>query len=336
MVDCGHHHNNSHAQGSDQGNTRRLTWAFVVIFTFMVVEVIGGVISGSLALLADAAHMLTDAFALALAISAQFFAARPADARLHFGYRRAQVLAAFVNGILLAILLCWIVVEAVRRFANPVEIDAPLMLWIAVAGLAANAVAFAILHRPHERDLNMRGAILHVIGDLLGSVAAIIAALVVMGTGWTRIDPLLSIAVAALIGFSAVRLVRETGFILLEGAPRDIDIEALSRGLKNETPLIKNVHHVQISQITPDQLRLTMHICVERDGDGDAALETAKAYLAERYKIMHSTIQVEVGDCPDRATADENPPVASGSQTGSQNASPHSLHGAAAAMGASE
>lgn len=323
MVDCGHHHSHQH-----QGNTRRLIWAFVVIFTFMVIEVIGGVLSGSLALLADAAHMLTDAFALALAICAQFFAARPADARLHFGYRRAQVLAAFVNGVLLAILLCWIVIEAVRRFLNPVSIDAPLMLWIAIAGLAANALAFAILHRPHERDLNMRGAILHVIGDLLGSVAAIIAALVVMGTGWTRIDPLLSIAVAGLIGVSALRLVRETGFILLEGAPRDIDIEALSRGLRNETPLIKNVHNVQISQITPDQLRLTMHVCIEREGDGDAALEAAKAFLAERYNILQSTIQVEVGDCPDRVTPRAKSPAASGNQ----GASPHSLQGAPAAV----
>ena len=298
MVDCGHQHHFDQTQRS-RGTTTRLIWAFAVIASFMVVEAVGGIISGSLALLADAAHMLTDAFALGLAISAQFFAAKPADARLHFGYRRAQVLAAFVNGILLAILLCWIVIEAVRRFANPVEVDAPLMMWIAVGGLAANALAFVILHRRNEKDLNVRGAMLHVLGDLLGSVAAITAALVIMLTGWTQIDPLLSIAVAVLIGVSAVRLVRETGFILLEGAPDNLDVGELADGLKSASPLIRDVHNIQISQITPDQLRLTMHVCVESDNDASGALEAAKAYLQREHGILQSTIQVETGDCPD-------------------------------------
>ena len=295
MVDCGHQHHFDQTQRS-RGTTTRLIWAFAVIASFMVVEAVGGIISGSLALLADAAHMLTDAFALGLAISAQFFAAKPADARLHFGYRRAQVLAAFVNGILLAILLCWIVIEAVRRFANPVEVDAPLMMWIAVGGLAANALAFVILHRRDEKDLNVRGAMLHVLGDLLGSVAAITAALVIMLTGWTQIDPLLSIAVAVLIGVSAVRLVRETGFILLEGAPENLDVGELADGLKSASPLIRDVHNIQISQITPDQLRLTMHVCVESDNDASGALEAAKAYLKREHGILQSTIQVETGD----------------------------------------
>lgn len=332
MVDCGHNHaQHDYAQ---KGATRRLIYAFAVIFTFMVVEVIGGVLSGSLALLADAAHMMTDAFALALAISAQFFAAKPADGRLHFGYRRAQVLAAFVNGILLAILLCWIVVEAVSRFANPIPIDAPLMLWIAVAGLVANAVAFAILHRPKERDLNMRGAMLHVLGDLLGSVAAIIAALVVISTGWTRIDPILSVLVAVLIGISAVRLIRDAGFILLEGAPDSIDIDALSAGVREESPLIKDVHHVRISQITPDQLRLTMHVCVDHDGDAPEALAAAKHYLERRHNIRESTIQVETGDCLDRAERPAMPPASPA--TGGEGLGTQGLSGRPATLGASE
>lgn len=326
MVDCDHHHSHS-------SNTRRLIWAFVVIFTFMVVEAVGGVISGSLALLADAAHMLTDAFALALAISAQFLAAKPADGRLHFGYRRAQVLAAFVNGILLAILLCWIVVEAISRFTNPIPIDASLMLWVAIGGLVANAVAFFILHRPNERDLNMRGAMLHVLGDLLGSVAAIIAAVVVMTSGWTRIDPILSIAVAVLIGISAVRLIRETGFILLEGAPANVDIEALSEGVKAESSLIKDVHHVRISQITPDQLRLTMHICVDHDSDAPAALAAAKSYLDSQFNIQESTIQVETGACLDCDTVitPQTSKKAGGEQSATQG-----LSTTPAALGASD
>ncbi len=295
MADCDHH------QLKENNNTRRLLWALGVIVVFMLVEIIGGVLSGSLALLADATHMLTDGFALALAASAQLLAARPADKKLHFGYRRAQVLSAFVNGILMAVLLAWIVFEAIRRSLNPIEVDAPLMLGVAVIGLAANVVAFFILHSPGERDLNMRGALLHVIGDLMGSVAAIIAAVVIWTTGWMQIDPLLSLLVACLIGVSAFRLVRESGFILLEGAPSDIDVAELAEGLKKASPLIRNVHHVQISQITPDQPRLTLHACVDNAADAAAALAAAKQYLDQKYDIHHSTIQVEVGgECPDQ------------------------------------
>ncbi len=300
MANCDHH------QTKKNNNTRRLLWAFGVIVVFMAVEIIGGLLSGSLALLADATHMLTDALALALAASAQLLAARPADNKLHFGYRRTQVLSAFVNGIFMAVLLAWIVYEAIRRSLNPIEIDAPLMLGVAFIGLAANVVAFFILHSPGERDLNMRGALLHVIGDLLGSVAAIIAAIVIWTTGWTQIDPLLSLLVACLIGVSAFRLVRESGFILLEGAPPDIDVAELADGLKKATPLIRNVHHVQISQITPDQPRLTLHACVDNASDASAALAAAKQYLDQKYNIHHSTIQVEVGGaCPDRCEQPE-------------------------------
>ena len=274
--------------------------ALCVMVVFMVVEVIGGLLSGSLALLADATHMLTDALALGLAASAQFFAARPADKKLHFGYRRAQVLAAFVNGILLTVLLCWIIFEAVNRFLNPVEVNAQLMLWVAVAGFVANGIAFFILHRRDEHNLNMRGAMLHVVSDLLGSVAAIIAALVIAAKGWLAIDPILSIGVAVLIGFSAFRLVRETGYILLEGAPGNIDIAELETELLNAGEQIKGIHNIQISQITPEQPRLTLHVCVSDARDAASALSVVKSYLEEHHQIHHSTIQVEVGDeCPD-------------------------------------
>lgn len=283
-------------------NSRRLLLALGVITVFMLVEAVGGWLAGSLALLADATHMLTDAVALALAASAQFFAARPADAKLHFGYRRLQVLAAFLNGLLMAVLLAWITFEAITRLFNPVEVKAPLMLVVAIVGLAANAVAFAILHRGHHRDINVRGALLHVVGDLLGSAAAIIAALVILLTGWMAIDPLLSIFVAVLIGISAFRLIKETGFILLEGAPKDISTQEMADGLQKASNLIKNVHHIQITQITPDQPRLTLHACVEKAGDAAEALAAAKEYLEKEYNIRHSTIQIEIGvNCPDGA-----------------------------------
>ena len=301
MADCNHHSVEAH-----KGNTQRLLCALAVILVFMVVEIIGGILSGSLALLADAAHMLTDGFALALAVSAQFLALRPADSKLHFGYRRAQVLAAFVNGVLMAVLLVWIIYEAIHRALNPTTIDAPLMFWVAVAGLIANAAAFMILHRPNEDNVNMRGALLHVVGDLMGSVAAIVAAVVIGLTNWTPIDPLLSLVVAFLIGVSAIRLIRETGHILLEGAPDNINVSELTAGLRESSPLIKDVHHVQIWQITPEHPRLTLHACVAKPDDAAAALDAVKGFLDRKYKIKQTTIQIEVGtECPDRAFSDE-------------------------------
>ncbi len=299
--------NCTHQADDGAQNRRRLLLALGVIVTFLVVEVVGGILSGSLALLADATHMLTDALALGLAASAQVIAMRPADRKLHFGYRRAQVLAAFVNGILLAVLLVWIVIEAISRFLSPIEVDAPLMLWVATAGLVANIVAFLILHRG-QNDLNVRGAMLHVIGDLLGSVAAITAAVVIMMTGWVRIDPLLSVLVAVLIGVSAYRLIKETGFILLEGAPGHIDTAALADELKATLPFVSDVHQIRIWQITPDQPCITLHACVDRADDAAAALRSVKEYLAKEYDIYHSTVQLDVcGDCPERSGAVEGP-----------------------------
>lgn len=278
-----------------------------MIAVFMVVEAIGGFISGSLALLADATHMLTDSFALALAASAQWFANRPADKKLHFGYRRTQVLAAFVNGIALAFLLLWIVFEAVHRFFfEPVSVQWPLMLNVAIIGLLANGVAFFILHNSKSDNVNVRGALLHVISDLVGSVAAIIAAIVIATTGWMKIDPILSIAVAALIGRSAWRLVKETGHILMEGAPSDIDVDKLVSGLREAAPDVVDIHQLQIWQITPQEPRLTMHAKIKSPDVAQDALEKMKAYLEKNHGIRQSTVQVEIGDeCPDCKTGDE-------------------------------
>lgn len=306
MTDCGHDHSLApHARHANDGG--RLVAAFVVIAVFMVVEVVGGLISGSLALLADAAHMMTDAFALALAASAHWMSAKPANRRLHFGYRRVQVLAAFVNGIALAALMTWIVYEAVRRAVNPIEVAWMPMLIIAAIGLGANGIAFRLLHQAGEHNINIRGAMLHVASDLLGSVAAIVAALVIAFTGWTRIDPILSLFVAVLIGRSALKLIKETAHILLEGAPQNLDVESMVSDLSLASPAIENIHNVRIWQLTPDQLRLTLHARI-RDGAGaDAALQALKERLAERYGIAESTIQIESASagCPDhdRSTA---------------------------------
>ncbi|MGH8596294.1 MAG: cation diffusion facilitator family transporter, partial [Gammaproteobacteria bacterium] len=225
---------------------------------------------------------------------------RPADARLHFGYRRTQVLAAFVNGVSLSFLLIWIAAEAVRRFFNPVEVDAVPMLVIAALGLAANAAAFAILHKPATTDLNTRGAMVHVVGDMLGSVAAVIAAIVIMLTDWTRIDPLLSFVVAALIARSAYRLLRDSSHILLEGAPQEIDVAGLKAAVKASAPEIADIHDVRIWQLTSEHSSITLHARIRSIADADRALDRIKSFLAEKYGIRQSTIQIELGEaCPD-------------------------------------
>lgn len=298
MTDCQNH---IHADAKSGG--RRLFLALCVIVAFMIVEVVGGLIAGSLALLADAAHMFTDAMALALAASAHWLSRRPASPTMHFGYRRAQVIAAFVNGVALVALLTVIFVEAMRRFADPTPVSWRPMLIVAVLGLLANIAAFALLHGSTIRNnINVRGAMLHIAADMLGSVAAIIGAIVIMTTGWVRIDPILSALVALLIARSAIRLLRETSHILLEGAPPNLDVAAMVADLMKAAPGLEDIHHVQVSQITPDHPRLTMHARLREGASTEVALEALKSRLAERFSIADSTIQLEFGvGCPDES-----------------------------------
>lgn len=285
---------------------RRLLLALIVISVFLVVEVVGGLISGSLALLADAAHMGTDAAALALAASAHWVSRRPPNQQLHFGYQRAQVLAAFANGIALIGLLIWIVYEAVERFLTPVDVSWQPMLYVALAGLAANGAAFFILHSGERDNINIRGAMLHVVGDLLGSVVAVIAALTIAFSGWTRVDPILSVLVAILLARAAIGLLRETSHILLEGAPDHVDLDELKKTLRAELPEICDVHDVYIWQLTPGHPRMTLHAVVS-----ESVLETRHAIddvrmaiedlIAARFSIDDTTIQLEIGSrCAER------------------------------------
>ncbi|MBI1365976.1 MAG: cation diffusion facilitator family transporter [Alphaproteobacteria bacterium] len=293
-----HHHD------PKRGSAGRLLAAFVVILVFMVVEVVGGLVAGSLALIADATHMLTDAFALGLAAGAQYLAGRPADAKRHFGYRRAQVLAAFVNGVVLMCLNVLIVVEAVGRMIHPTSVQGDTMLVIAVLGLLANIAAYFILHGARQDNVNVRGALLHVVTDLLGSVAAIIAALVILRFHWYPIDPILSVFVVILIARSALTLMHETGHILLEGAPRDIDVEALIEGVKSAAPEVEDVHDVHIWQLSPEHSRMTLHARISDAESGEHVLAAIKSFLEERYSIERSTVQIEVGgSCPDEEGA---------------------------------
>jgi cobalt-zinc-cadmium efflux system protein len=265
----------------------------------MLVEFAGGIIAGSLALLADAGHMLTDAAALALAWAAVRIAGRPADLRRTFGYQRLRVLATFVNGCALMFITAWISIEAVQRFFNPAPVNGAMILWIGTAGLAVNLFVFGMLRRGDPHDMNVAAATLHVLSDLLGSVAAIVAALVIMATGWTPIDPLLSVLVCLLIVRSAWSLIRRSTHILMEGSPDGLDVNDLRSTLEQRIPAIRDVHHIHCWLAGPQETLLTMHVSVDADADHSTVLKEAKTVLAQHFGITHATIQIEAEDCVD-------------------------------------
>ena len=290
----------AHSHDHDAGNIKRVQFALVLTGAFMIVEVVGGIISGSLALLADAGHMLTDTMALALAAFAFRVSRRPADARRSYGYQRVQIIAAFVNGLSLLVIVGWILFEAIMRLIEPPEVAGLTMLYVASAGLAVNIVAFLVLHSGDQENLNIRGAALHVLGDLLGSVAAIIAALTIIRTGWMPIDPILSVVVAMLILRSAWQLVRRSAHILLEGAPEWLDVDDMQSKIISAVPEVTEIHHVHVWGLTPQHPMLTMHVVLgESLVDPTPVVRNIKSVLHDEFAIDHSTIEVEFGECAD-------------------------------------
>ncbi|MEW5757207.1 MAG: cation diffusion facilitator family transporter [Pseudomonadota bacterium] len=283
---------------------RRLFWAMLLTGSFMIAEVAGGLVSGSLALLADAAHMLTDMLALGLAWVAAKVARRPADRLRSYGYHRVQIISALVNGLAAVGLVLWILYEAIHRLFNPLEVMGDVMLVIAVLGLVVNAIVFQILHQGGERNLNIRAALIHVLGDMLGSVAAIIAGIVIVTLGWTLIDPLLSCFIALIIFRSAWKVIGQSIHILLEGAPDELDVEVIRTTLINGIPAVCDVHHVHLWSLTPEQPVLTMHVTVAAGTDTDTALAHVKMMLASRFAIAHSTVQIEQHCCADAQRGD--------------------------------
>lgn len=288
---------------------KRLLWAVLLVGGFMVVEVIGGLLSSSLALLADAGHMLTDTASLVLAWLAARAARRPAGPLHTYGYHRMQIIAALLNGVAFVALVIWIAVEAAQRLLQPVEVLGGLMLVVAVVGLLVNVLAFTLLHPGSSKDLNIRGALVHVMGDLLGSVAAILAAIVILWSGWMPIDPLLSLVVALLILRSAWYVVRQSVHILLEGTPEELDVEHLRQTLTEAVPAVQDIHHIHVWSLTPEWPMLTMHATVAKEGNCAEVLACLKAILVERFDITHSTIQVEPGCCYDEQQDPRSGPV---------------------------
>jgi cobalt-zinc-cadmium efflux system protein len=289
----------SHVREPAGAPFRRLMVVFGLTALFMIVEVLGGWISGSLALLADAGHMLTDVGALGLTLLTAWIARRPADATKTYGYLRWEILAALVNGAVLFGLAAWVVVEAVGRLGSPAPIRGGLFFGVALAGLVVNAVGLVLLHGSHRDHLNTRGAYLHILGDLLGSVGAVIAAVIVLTTGWTPADPIVSILLALLILVGAWRLVRESTDILLEAVPGHISMVQVEQGMLG-VPGVLAVHDLHVWTVTNGMVAMSGHAVVPDLAVHPGVLEGIREALG-RLGIRHVTVQLETGPgCEER------------------------------------
>jgi cobalt-zinc-cadmium efflux system protein len=292
---AGYDHSHSHSHTATASG-RRLTLALLLTLGFALVEALGGWWSGSLALLGDAGHMFSDATALAIAALAAWAARRPPSPRHSYGFARAEVLAAIVNGLLMLAVVTGLVVEAIQRLQHPTAVAGLTVMVIAAAGLAVNVLVLGLLSRG-AHDINTRGALLHVFGDLLGSVAALLAGAVIHFTGWTPIDPLLSLAIAALILVSTFRLLREALHVLMEGVPRHLDLEAVGRELA-AVPGVVSVHDLHIWTAVAGAPALSAHVVVRDLGGWMQTLQDLRRLLRERYGIRHATLQPETPETP--------------------------------------
>ena len=292
MHDHAAHENRSYRQ--ERVDRKPLAIALVITSVFLIAEVIGGLLTGSLALLADAGHMATDVAALALALLAVWLARRPATPERSFGYYRVEVLAALVNAATLVAISFYIFWEAFQRIGEPPEVDSGPMLAVAIAGLGANAASAWVLSRGggHQHDLNTRGAYLHVIGDMLGSVGAIIAALVMLATGWYLADPILSAGIGLLILWSSWRLMRESVDVLMEATPGDVDPEAVRESMV-AVEGVDGVHDLHIWTVTSGFVAMSAHVEVDGMRDWHEVLVELSELLRDRFDIQHVTLQPE-------------------------------------------
>lgn len=283
-----------HAQAHDhRGASRRaLRVVLALAVGFTIVEIVGGIFTGSLALLADAGHMLFDTVAIGLALVAIALAGRPSTPRRSFGFQRAEILAAFVNGLTLVLVSGWITWEAVQRFRDPPQILGGWMLAVALAGLVVNAVSAAILMRSERKSLNVEAALRHVLADLLGSAGVLVAAVVIVVTGWTVVDPLVSLAIALLIVASAWSVLRDSTAILMEQTPSGIDADAVARAIVS-VPGVTSVHDLHVWRITSGFDALSGHVLVGRGEDCHGLRREIESVLESRFEITHTTLQVD-------------------------------------------
>lgn len=304
-------HDHAHGGGiRGSSNRRLLTISLCLTATVMLVQVVGAILTGSLALLADAAHMFTDASALVIALIASAVAARPADDRRTFGYQRAEVFGALINAIILIVLSVLVAVEGIKRLLEPAdaEVAGPLMLVVAIIGLIANAIAMWLLSSAQKTSINVRGAYLEVLGDLIGSAAVIVAAVIIVVTGWMPADAIASLFIAVMIIPRAIVLLREVFSVLAESAPKDTHVSEIRDHLLAFDG-VKSVHDVHVWQLTRGAPVFTAHVKVEpallAQGRSDALLEHLQSCLTDHFDVAHSTFQIEsavAADCEDTHT----------------------------------
>jgi cobalt-zinc-cadmium efflux system protein len=291
----GHSHGHSHAHSHSHtgaGSSTRLAWTLGLILAYMVAEAVGGWLTGSLALLADAGHMLSDAAALGLSMFAMSMARRPRTAKQTYGYHRLEILAALANGATLVAISILVMVEAVHRFGTPETVNAGGMVWIAAGGLLVNLAALAILHGGRDENLNMRGVWLHVLTDALGTVQAIVAGALIWGFGWQWADPAASVLISILVVWSAWSLLKEATGVLMESAPAHIDVNEV-HDLMSQVSGVLEVHDLHVWTITSGMESLSAHVVVEdRRFDCDI-LGEIRVTLHERFGIDHITVQME-------------------------------------------
>lgn len=289
-------HGHTHDHGGRGANRKRLTLVLVLVLLYMVAEVVGGFLTNSLALLADAGHMLSDAAALALSLFALWIAQRPPTAKRSYGYYRTEILAALVNGATLIAISIFIFVEAWNRLREPPAVLGELMMWIAVGGLLVNVAGLVILHAGREESLNVRGAWLHVMTDALGSVGAILGGAAIWAFGWEWADPVVSVVIGLLVMYSSWHLLRETVSVLMESAPGHIDVDDV-RGTMLGVTGVDDVHDLHVWSITSGMVALSAHACVPDGRPVDQVLVDLRHALHERFGIDHMTVQIERRPC---------------------------------------
>jgi cobalt-zinc-cadmium efflux system protein len=292
-----HHVPHAHAPGDGHSHAhevsrKRLTLVLSITAIFMIVELAGGLLANSLALVADAAHMLTDVGALGLSLFVLWFSRRPARPEKTYGYLRLEILAALINGVTLVVIAIAIFWQAYQRLRHPEAVEGPLMLGVAAAGLVVNLVAARLLHSSAEHNLNLRGAYLHVIGDLIGSVGAIIAALLIIRTGLVIADPIISVVVGMLVLYSSWKLVRESVDILLESVPAHIDLMAVRQAI-DEIPGVDQVHDLHVWTVTSGLVCMSGHAVVQNPEQNQRVLQEIHGALRARFGISHITVQLE-------------------------------------------
>jgi cobalt-zinc-cadmium efflux system protein len=285
-------HDHQHGHGSEEANARRLATTLALVVIYLGVEVVGGVIAGSLALIADAGHMFSDAGALGLTLFAMRFARRPATAQRTYGSYRVEILAALVNGATLVAVAIYIFIEAFERIRTPPEVQGGLMLAVASGGLLVNAAGLWILRTGNDANLNMRGAWLHVLTDALGSLQAIIAGALIWAFGWYWVDPLASVLIGLLVIYSSWSLIVQSVAVLMEGAPGHLNVDDVRSALLG-LPQVSNVHDLHVWTITSGFVALSAHVTCPGDHNHDSLLRDARTMLAESFGIRHTTIQID-------------------------------------------